>query len=86
MGVPAQASQAAGLARSVKEVPVLSWAGEGRVQLTGEVNLNVPSICIPKNIFPRLTVIMKQTKQNVSLTTFLHSQPPAFFFFSAKEN
>ena len=42
------------------------------------------SICFQKNIFLRLTVIMKHTKQNISLMTFLHSQPAIFFFCKGK--
>ena len=48
----------------------------------GKSTPKLTSICFQKNIFLRLTVIMKQTKQNISLMTFLHSQ--SAFFFSAE--
>ena len=49
----------------------------------GKSTPKLTSICFQKNIFLRLTVIMKQTKQNISLMTFLHSQS-AFFFLQRK--
>ena len=53
----------------------LAYRGKSTPKLT--------SICFQKNIFLLLTVIMKQTKQNISLMTFLHSQS-AFFFLQRK--
>lgn len=55
--------------------------GRAAFSLQGGINPQVTSICFQKNIFPPLTVIMKQTKQNVSLMTSLHSQPASFFLF-----
>lgn len=71
---------------SLKEVPVPTprlpaVQGRAAFSLQGGINPQVTSICFQKNIFPPLTVIMKQTKQNVSLMTSLHSQPASFFLF-----
>lgn len=53
----------------------------------GEINPKVTSICFQKNSFPCLTAMWKQAKGNVSLVTFLHSQPASFhLLFSVEED